>query len=397
MTKPRASEPLRRKLIDARSGLRVEEWRAGPRDLDLGGDWEVHKHVLHGGRQEGVDVVRVANGVLEFVVVPTRGMGLWEGRSGDLRLGWDSPVDEVVHPQFVSLERRGGLGWLEGFGEWINRCGLESNGLPGEDRVVSNTGAVVPVQLTLHGKSSYIPASEVEVEIEAPPSRRIRIRGLVKETMMFGAQLELRTEISTEVGSKSLTIRDQITNRGAAPQEMQLLYHSNFGAPLLEEGAELLAPLERVVPRDVRAAEGGMERWNRYGPPQPGYVEQVYFLRLRGAEDGATEALLRNRAGDRGVSLAFSLRELPYLTVWKNTAAREDGYVTGIEPGTNYPNLRRIEREKGRVPKLGPGETYQATLTVTALTSAAEVEAAAARVRKLQGDHAAQVLSAPED
>jgi hypothetical protein len=48
-----------------------------------------------------------------------------------VRLGWDSPVKEVVHPQFINLQSRGGLGWLEGFNEWMVRCGLEWAGHPG--------------------------------------------------------------------------------------------------------------------------------------------------------------------------------------------------------------------------------------------------------------------------
>jgi hypothetical protein len=55
--------------------------------------------------------------------------------------------------------------------------------------------------------------------------------------------------------------------------------------------------------------------------------------------------------------MAFSTKELPYFTLWKNTAAEADGYVTGLEPGTNYPYNRRLERKAGRVPKLEPRES----------------------------------------
>jgi hypothetical protein len=392
-----APAALRQLLIDSSRNLRIAEWSAGAADLDLDTPhrWRVRKYVLRGGRQEGVDMVEVDNGVLSFKVIPTRGMNLWDGRCDGLRLGWDSPVAEVVHPQFVELGSRGGLGWLEGFGEWINRCGLESNGLPGEDRVTSNTGEVVKVNLTLHGKISYIPASRVEVVIEPPPSRRIRVLGVVDETMMFGPRLRLLTEISTEPGSRTLHIRDEVHNLAATPQEMQLLYHSNFGAPLLEEGARFVAPLKRVSPRDQRAAEG-IEGWSRFGPPEPGYVEQVYFLELAGDEAGRTEALLHDAARSRGVSLAFSLAELPYMTLWKNTAARENGYVTGLEPATNYPNLRSIERARGRVPVLQDGQVYRAGLSVTAHTKPELVQKALERIAALQKGVEAVVSKQPE-
>jgi hypothetical protein len=389
-------------LLDAGTSRRLETWSVRSSDLPSGSPlrvegqpWKIEKTVLHGGRQEGVDRIRVENGALSFDVIPTRGMSLWEARCGDLRLGWDSPVKEVVHPQHVNLEERGGLGWLTGFGEWLGRCGLASNGAPGEDRVASNTGAIVPVDLTLHGKVCYLPAHRVEVTVEEGPPPEIGVRGVVDETMMFGTALRLESETSTRVGSKTIVLSDWIQNLAAVRQELQILYHVNFGAPLLEEGAVFEAPLARVTPRDARAAELGMSAWNTYGPPLAGYQEQVYFLKPLADAEGRTEVLLRNRAGDRGVSMSFSVKELPCLTVWKCTQAAADGYVTGIEPGTNFPNNRSFERAAGRVPVLEGGGRYGATLAITALSSREEVAAAAARVRRLQGETKTQVDTAP--
>ncbi|MCZ6792600.1 MAG: aldose 1-epimerase family protein [Planctomycetota bacterium] len=390
--------PLRKVLIDSGESVHVAEWSIDSNEIDLDTPyhWKVRKYELHGGRQQGVDMIEVDNGLLSFKIIPTRGMNLWNAHCEGVRFGWDSPVEEVVHPQFVDLDSRGGLGWLDGFAEWINRCGLASNGLPGTDRVTSNTGEVVEVQLTLHGKVSYLPAHHVEVIIDPPPGRRIRIRGVVDETMMFGPRLRLVTEISTVPGSRTVTIEDEVRNLAATPQEMQLLYHCNFGSPLLGDGARFVAPLDRVTPRDARAAEGGMVGWDSYQGPVSGYVEQVYFLQLRGDEKGDTEAILRAPRGDRGVSLRFSLKELPYMTLWKNTAAKENGYVTGLEPGTNYPNLRSQERAAGRVPVLSGGESARFHLHVTALTSADAVAAAEARIQALQGSAKPQIDKQPD-
>jgi len=65
---------------------------------------------VHGGKQEGVDVIVVDNGKLQVAVCPTRGMGILWATLGDVRLGWDSPVKETVDPRFVNLQERGGLG-----------------------------------------------------------------------------------------------------------------------------------------------------------------------------------------------------------------------------------------------------------------------------------------------
>ena len=55
------------------------------------------------------------------------------------------------------------------------------------------------------------------------------------------------------------------------------------------------------------------------------------------------------------MSLVHNVKQLPCYSVWKNTTASADGSVTGLEPGTNFPNPRSFEGQKGRVLKLAPG------------------------------------------
>jgi hypothetical protein len=83
--------------------------------------------------------------------------------------------------------------------------------------------------------------------------------------------------------------------------------------------------------------------------------------------------MLYNRAADRGMALRFSTRELPCFTLWKNTQALEDGYCTGLEPGTNFPNLKTLERQKGRIRTLPPGGKWEAGWSIEILDTAAGV------------------------
>ena len=96
--------------------------------------------------------------------------------------------------------------------------------------------------------------------------------------------------------------------------------------------------------------------------------------------------MIQNKRVDLGASMRYDTRELPCLTLWKNTAALEDGYVTGIEPGTNYPNNRRIERKHGRVPELSPGESHYMTLDFAVLVGRTEVAQVAREISQLQGE-----------
>jgi hypothetical protein len=321
-------------------------------------------------------------------------MSVLDARAGDVRLGWNSPVKEVVHPQFVNLEGRGGLGWLDGFNEWMVRCGLEYAGHPGKDEFIDNTGAKAEMNLTLHGKVGNIPASEVEVLVDREPPHRIRVRGVVHERLFFGPKLELTAELSTVPGSNEFQVDDAVTNRGAGPQEFQLIYHVNFGPPLLGQGATLVAPAESVAPMSDGAAKA-IDGYDVYAAPTAGFVEQVYLLTPLADGEGATGVLLRNPSKDRGASILWSKRDLPYLTVWKNTAAEADGYVTGLEPGTGFPFNRKVERQAGRVPKLAPGETKRTSLRFQIHRDKEAVAKAAEGLSKIQGGRAPRVDTKP--
>jgi galactose mutarotase-like enzyme len=106
--------------------------------------------------------------------------------------------------------------------------------------------------------------------------------------------------------------------------------------------------------------------------------------------------MIRNKAADRAVLLRFDTHELPYLTLWKNMAPQEDGYVTGIEPGTNYPNNRRIERQHGRVPSLSPGESHYMTVDFAIHVGTAEVQQVAQEITRIQSDRRPLLNEKPE-
>ena len=381
---PASSVLFQKVLTSVREGIHTESWRLDQLSVPLPteADWSITKTTLRGGRQQGVDLIEVNNGRLRFAVVPTRGMSVLSVESGDVRLGWDSPVKEVVHPQFINLASRNGLGWLEGFNEWLVRCGVEWMGHPGRDRFRNAAGEDVEMDLTLHGRIGNLPATEVEVVIEAGPPPRIHIRGLVEERVFHGPKLSLWAGISTELDSNSVRIADTVTNEGADDQEFQMLYHVNFGPPLLQGGARFLGATKRVHPFNAHAAKN-LDNYASYNGPQPGFREEVYCLQPLAGPDGLTELMLENAPGDRGVSLVVSVEHLPFVTLWKNLEL--DGYVTGIEPGTGYPYTRRLEREAGRVPKLAPKSSRQFTIEVAIHPDRNAVASAAQRIQSLQG------------
>jgi peroxiredoxin len=379
-----AAEPFRVVLTDVEQNIYKETAEITSSDVTPGSpvSWSVRKYVLHGGRQEGIDVIEVNNGKLRFTVVPTRGMSIYQMHMGDLRLGWDSPVKGLVHPQYINLNSRQGLGWLDGFNEWMVRCGLEFFGGPGTDEFIDNTGAKATMDLTLHGKIANIPASTVEVLVDREAPYHITVRGRVEEALLHGPKLEILTQISTVPGADTFQIADTITNRSAVEQEFGILYHGNYGRPLMEKDAKFLGPVRQVTPINDHAASD-VSDYDVYRAPKAGFPEQVYCLRMWADEKDRTKVMLRNAAGDKAVSMAYSIKELPFFTLWKNPVAAEDGYVTGLEPGTGFPRNRSIERKFGRVPKLGPHQSRSFTIDFVLHASKRQVDAAADDIRRI--------------
>src|SRR4051794_19147309 len=101
--------------------------------------------------------------------------------------------------------------------------------------------------------------------------------------------------------------------------------------------------------------------------------------------------MLRDRAGGKAVVLRFDLAQVPAVTLWKNTGGLKSGYVTGLEPGTNYPNPKPYEKSHGRVVTLEPGGSHVIETTLEVLDAPDAVARAEAEIRALQ-KHAEPVI-----
>ncbi len=372
-------------LTDVSQRIWKEKFIAGPdENLQLAGSdgWSVKKYTLRGGLSDGVDVVEVNNGRLSLSILPTRGMGLWRGTCAGLELGWKSPVAQPVHPAFVNLVERDGAGWLAGFNEWLCRCGLEHIGPPTDEG-------------TLHGRIANRPAHYVDVAISTDGPGTISVTGIVDETTMFGSCLRLKSTVQTQAGSNRIRITDEVTNLRGAPGELELLYHINMGRPFLEPGAKFVSAVREVAPRDPRAAEG-IDSFESYAAPVADYAEQCYYFDLAADGKGWTQTLLKNAHSDKGVSVCFDKRHLPCFTLWKNTQSEEDGYVTGLEPATNFPNPKVFERKQGRVIVLPPGASHTASLELVVHSTPRMVQTAEQEIAALQKGHEPRVLRQPQ-
>jgi hypothetical protein len=184
----------------------------------------------------------------------------------------------------------------------------------------------------------------------------VTVTGVVDEGCLFGGRLRLEASLMTAVGSSSFEIADVVTNLGGQPAEVEMLYHCNIGEPFLGEGSVCHTASSEVAPRNDRAAEG-MSMWNLFQGPTPGFAEQVYYTKPAADPRGWGVAVLTDQDSERAFRVRFDTTTLPWFVLWKNTQHNADGYVTGLEPGSSFPNPRNAERQAGRVISLAPGES----------------------------------------
>ncbi|MBO2521078.1 MAG: DUF4432 domain-containing protein [Firmicutes bacterium] len=330
----------------------------------------VREYVLSDGPGRGVRAMRVYNAAgLELEILADRALDIGRAAWKGIPLVWISPAG-TVHPAHYEPE---GAGWLRVFGGGLlTTCGLTHYGRAEVD------GDEV---LGLHGRASALPAMRVQVdEAWVGETFAIEVRGEIRESTVFGPNVKLSRRIRTSLWQPGFILDDQVVNEGFSPTEHMLLYHMNFGYPLLDEGTRLAVTRKATRPRDGEAEKGlGQELF--MSGPVPGFQEQVFYHDVKADEDGVGRACVYNPNLGEGLAvlIEFDAETMPRLVEWKMLG--EGLYVLGVEPGTSFVDGRVAERKAGRVPVLAPGESRRYHLEVTVLTGA-EAEAAFRRVEQ---------------
>jgi hypothetical protein len=320
-------------------------------------------HFLHAdGKAKGTSTLRVrtAQG-LEFWIVPDRGMDVYEASFQGRSLCWHSPTG-MVHPSFYSNQ---GTEWLKTFaGGLLTTCGLTTVGAPSDD---NGEG------LGLHGPIANTPAENVNwSESWEGDDCVFTISGKVREVSVHGPNLVLERTISTSLNSASFTINDRVTNWGFRDSPLMVLYHFNFGFPLLTPKSQIYAPSRKVEPIDELSARS-QDEWNFFEAPHMGQQERVYFHEMEKDSTGRVSVVL---VSDRdnpsfGMRLSYDAAALPQFIEWKMTGANH--FVLGLEPANCKVLGREKERQRGTLEVLAPGERREFQLELRVLDSPAQV------------------------
>jgi hypothetical protein len=313
----------------------------------LGG---IETAVMNNGLGRGTRIAWINTGSgLRLKVVIDRAMDIADAFYNQHSLAWLSHAGITAKERFSNK----GLDWLKTFGGGLlTTCGLSHVGGPEVDEYGERG---------LHGEISNL-AAELESIIQpdlAIGKMDMSITGKMLESQVLGPNLELKRTISAMLGEPSIRFHDEVTNRGNMPAPHMLLYHFNFGWPLVDEGTEIIW-LGEWQPR-----EGNRNKIFREGNdfrkcPAPiwehnGTGEEVAIIDITSDSSGWCTCGLNNPTIGLALSLRFKKEQLPWLINWQHWGKGE--YVTGLEPSTNTLIGQAKARERKELILLQPGET----------------------------------------
>lgn len=296
------------------------------------------------GKAKGIEVAEVWTGTgFRFSVLLDKGLDIGTCDFKGIPVALRTPAGEVG-PHFYDAT---GDEWFRSFGGGLlASCGLTYLGAPDVDQGET---------LGQHGRIHNEPAFEVSTSAEWEDDKYVlQVTGKAREAKtMRGSVLRIR-RIKAFAGQNRIMIHDSITNEDFEPTPLMVLYHVNVGHPILDEGALFVADSVEVLPRD-EVARVELDTYNIYSGPTQGYPDTVFYHVIRPDTHGFCQASIQNQAFGLGLTVRYSSNTLPRLVQWKHSA--NGVYGAGIEPSNCLVEGRSVERERGTLQYLQPGET----------------------------------------
>ena len=307
--------------------------------------------ILTGGGAGGVRAIDVNTGSgLTYTILPDRGMDISFASFKGVNFAYVSPQEELcaAYYNYDQME------WLRTFfAGLLTTCGPVNFGPPSIDGGVS---------YGLHGRFNVTPATNVcdATNIE---NGVIEVSGTIANYVLFGEKLVINRTISSAVGENSVKIKDIVTNHGGEETPNMMLYHINFGYPLLDANAKTSVNSTTCSAYDDYSQQF-IGEVTSFAPPGAENNEKNYLHVMDRSKPGL--ASIVNEKLGFGVEIRFDAAALPYLTQWKCERIRD--YVQALEPGNAPCEKIADNRSAGKLPVLKPGCSIENNVEIAVIT-----------------------------
>lgn len=275
------------------------------------------------GKSNNVRMLEVSNSSgLYFEVNVDRGFDIPTLRYNGINLNYISPCGNVAPAYFDDK----GLGFLKSFNVgFLTTCGLKSIGTP---------TTLNKKDYGLHGNISNIPSDHYYYKFDNDEKGHfVELNGTLFDSGIFEDKLRLDRKIKCYYKENKLIIDDTVTNEGYNKAIHNILYHMNFGYPLLSKDSEMYLESEKVTPRTKRA-EDLLDMYKQIEEPKDEYEEACYYHKLKTNKDGDAVFGVFNPNINIGVAIKIDCDTLDNFVEWK--LMKKKDYVLGLEPSSNF-------------------------------------------------------------
>lgn len=318
---------------------------------------------LQEGRSQGVKLARFWTGSgLEFDVNLSRGMGIGAFRYKGMPLAWMSSTGDVA-PEYY--DRVGGNMDRSYAGGLMHNSGLRNVGSPNEDD---------GEELGLHGRIANLPAENICADdYWDGDDYYVFVSGRVRETTALGENMILRRKVTVKMGSKEIFLEDTVENAAPVTSPHMILYHTNYGFPLIEEGTRLVIPSKRVVYCGTDDEVKNKNEYAVYTDVSDDADTPIYFHDTAEKDGWSGYAIANDKLG-LGIRVDYLKKNLNNLVNWVDLQTGRN--VVEVGPSNCTCLGRAADREAGRLQFMEPGEVREYKMKFGVLDGDDEIAAA---------------------
>lgn len=260
----------------------------------------VRRYVLTEGKEAGIRVIELGCGVMRALINENHGMDIMQlSHKGD-NIGFI--CKNGFNNENLAFGKRfeGGM---------LYTCGI--------DLIGRGEGIIQ------HGTYHTYPARILSIE---EGEDYAKVCGELEFTSLFGKNLVMKRAIT--LTNDNITVNDELVNRDTVDSNYCLLYHTNFGYPMLDEGVTIDFAPKSIAPCNGHAKNNLHQQANIVAPID-NEPERCYYI-----ETDRDYVVINNEKLGKRVTLTYSKDTLPDLLQW--VAPRSYDYALGIEPCTSH-------------------------------------------------------------
>lgn len=327
---------------------------------------------LADGVERGIRVLQFRTGAgLEFEVLVDRSMDIGRLSMNARTLSWHSPTGFRA-PWLHNASSDRGHGFLRAHSGLLATCGFDHIRQPETDGADGHPlHPAGEIDYPLHGQGAFQPARLIGygcASVQEVPT--LWCEGESRQAMVFGACLSLTRRIEVPVGGTTIRLSDTIRNIGPIRATHMLLYHFNFGYPLLDEGAEIWSHRGETVWVSPEAAAG--PEGHRFGAPADDHSARLLVHRYAPQAAGRALAALVNPGAQLGIAIGVDAEALPYFQ--ELTIEGAGLYCAALEPCTTGARTRALARSTGEMRFLEPDAAFHYAVDIEVLSGPSDLD-----------------------